>query len=213
MLTPRTYVDQVIAAGGLPLLLPPQIQQVDAIDRVVDMVDAVMLVGGEDLCARWSGRSETPDEHERHSDERDQFEISLAQAIWAADKPLLGICRGAQVLNVSRGGTLIEDLPSAGASDVHLLTRGTFNPHPVTYDERFLARGLYDPDGAVPSHHHQAIDVLGEGLVITGRAEDDVIEAVEGIDRRFVVGVQWHPEEGKDARLFEALVAAGRETS
>ncbi|MFW0153998.1 gamma-glutamyl-gamma-aminobutyrate hydrolase family protein [Mycobacterium sp. smrl_JER01] len=213
VLTPRTYVDKISDAGGVPILLPPQISDVGAIQTVVDLVDALVLIGGEDVCGTWSGREESEESHADHSHERDRFEVALIQAAWKADLPVLGVCRGLQVLNVSRGGTLIEDLPSAGASDVHRLTRGTFNEHPVVFDSEHLSRGYYDPSAPVLSHHHQAIDVLGDGLVVVGRAEDEVIEAVEGVDRRFMIGVQWHPEEGIDGRLFRALVEAARERS
>ncbi|GAA1652966.1 hypothetical protein MMUR_29110 [Mycolicibacterium murale] len=203
-------MEKVVAAGGVPLLIPPQVYGLDAVAAVIDGLDALVLIGGEDVCGTWSGRAESDAAHQTHSVERDEVEIALAREAWNYDLPMLGICRGLQVMNVSRGGTLIEDLPSAGASSVHRLTQGTFHSHPVTYDPQYLAKGYFDPDAHVPSHHHQAIDVLGDGLTVVGRADDDVIEAVEAAGKRFVVGVQWHPEEALDNRLFDALVAAAR---
>lgn len=210
VLTPRGYVEKVVAAGGVPLLIPPQVFGLGAVAAVVDGLDALILIGGEDVCGTWSGRSESDEAHLTHSVERDEVEVALAREAWEADLPMLGICRGLQVLNVSRGGTLIEDLPSAGASSVHRLTQGTFHSHPVSYDPQYLEKGYFDPDAQVPSHHHQAIDAVGDGLIVVGRAEDDVIEAVEAAGKRFIVGVQWHPEEAPDNRLFDALVAAAQ---
>lgn len=208
LLTPRTYVDKVVAAGGVPLLLPPQLADQKEVGRLVTILDALVLIGGEDVCGIWSSREETVEDHAHHNIERDTFEVALAQAAWAADLPMLGVCRGAQVLNVSRGGTLIEDLVTAGASDIHRKTRGLFHEHSVSYSDSIPLRGAYDPSALVPSHHHQAVDVLGQGLTVVGVAEDGVIEAVEAPDRHFIVGVQWHPEESSQDLLFPALVDA-----
>lgn len=213
LLTPRTYVDKVVTAGGLPLLLPPQLADLGEVERVISLLDALVLIGGEDMCGTWSAREETPEDHAHHNVERDTFEVAMAQAAWAVDLPLLGVCRGAQVLNVSRGGTLIDDLVAAGASDIHRKTRGVFHEHSVAYDVTQVRRGAYDPAVLVPSHHHQAIDTLGDGLNVVGVAEDGVIEAVEAVDRLFVIGVQWHPEESTSDLLFPALVGAARTRS
>ena len=210
ILTPRAYVDRVVAAGGVPLLLPPQLAQQGEVDRIISMLDALVLIGGEDVCGTWSARDETPEDHVHHNVERDAFEVAMAQAAWAADLPLLAICRGSQVLNVSRGGTLIEDLVAAGASEIHRKTQGVFHEHSVAYDADQTLRGSYDTSALVPSHHHQAIDALGDGLNVVGVAEDGVIEAVEAVDRHFVVGVQWHPEESNRDLLFPALVEAAQ---
>lgn len=208
VLTPRSYVDCLLGAGGVPLLLPPIGPEAGVVDALLDRVDAIVLVGGEDVCGTWSGRTETDEQHAPHSDERDAFEIAIAQSAWERDMPLLGICRGSQVLNVALGGTLIEDLPTAGASREHLLDRGTFNDHKVEIEPGSLGARLYGLEADVPSHHHQAIDSVGEGLLVTGRAPDGVVEIVEAADRTFTLGVQWHPEEGEDMVLFEALVEA-----
>lgn len=210
LLTPRTYVDKVVAAGGLPLLLPPQLAEQGEVDRIISLLDALVLIGGEDMCGTWSAREETPEDHAHHNVERDTFEVAMAQAAWAVDLPLLGVCRGAQVLNVSRGGTLVHDLVAAGASDIHRKMLGVFHEHSVAFDANQERRGAYDFTALVPSHHHQAIDALGDGLIVVGVAEDGVIEAVEAVGRHFVVGVQWHPEESTSDLLFPALVDAAR---
>ena len=207
-LTPRTYLNCVVRSGGIPLLLPNVVPQEDAIDALLCRVDGVVLIGGEDMCGVWSGREEAESQHASHCDERDSFEVTLARRAWERDVPLLGICRGAQVLNVSRGGTLIEDLPMAGASREHLTERGTFNLHEVDLSGGSLAERMYGTTARVPSHHHQAVDRVGEGLMVTGRARDEVVEVIEGSERRFAMGVQWHPEEGADMILFEELVKA-----
>ena len=207
VLTPRTYVDAVLAAGGAPLLLPC-IAPEHVVDRYLDLLDAVMLIGGEDICGIHSGREESVEVHAAHSDVRDAFELALARGAWERDLPVLGICRGAQLLNVARGGTIIEDLPGAGASRDHLVERGVFNDHQVALLDGTLGASLLGSSTAVPSHHRQAVDRLGEGLLVSGRAEDGVVEAIEAEERRFVLGVQWHPEEGDDPTLFEALVEA-----
>jgi putative glutamine amidotransferase len=206
MLTPKTYVDCVLRAGGVPVLLACTPDSPELIDEVVERVDAIVLVGGEDVCGVRSAREESEDAHAAHNDERDAFEIALARRAWDVDLPLLGICRGAQVLNVSRGGTLIEDLATSGASAEHLIERGTFNPHAVEFTPGSAAGRLFGSSSVVPSHHHQAIDQVGDDLTVTGRAGDEVVETVEGDSRRFTLGVQWHPEEGQDMTVFEALV-------
>lgn len=206
MLTPRPYVDCVAGAGAIPLLLACTADSHEMIDGMLARVDAVVLVGGEDVCGVFSGREEDERTHAAHSDERDAFELAVARRAWELDLPILGICRGAQVLNVSRGGTLHEDLPAIGASSEHLIERGTFNPHAVQFAGGSTAERLFGSASVVPSHHHQAIDRVGDGLTVTGRAGDDVVETVEGTSRRFAMGVQWHPEEGEDMTIFEALV-------
>jgi gamma-glutamyl-gamma-aminobutyrate hydrolase PuuD len=207
-LTPRTYIDCVARAGGLPVQLPNAEIGLQHIDALLDRLDAVVLVGGEDMCGGWSGREEDPEQHAAHCELRDRFEVELARRAWQRDLPILGICRGAQALNVSRGGTLVEDLPTAGASSEHLIERGVFNSHEVRFERGTRIEVLYGTSAHVPSHHHQAIDRVGEGLRVTGRARDGVIEAVEGSDQRFALGVQWHPEEDEDIVLFDALVQA-----
>ena len=209
-LTPANYVRCLHHAGGAAVLLPSLSLGDVSVDILLDRVDALVLVGGEDICGVRSGRSESEETHREHCDERDAFEIELAQRAWERDLPTLGICRGAQILNVALGGTVVEDVFSAGADRYHRLQRGQFNDHVVNLDEGSLGSKLYGPTATVPSHHHQAVEVVAEDLVVTGRAPDGVIEVIEGPGRRFVIGVQWHPEEGEALALFEGLVEAAR---
>ena len=143
--------------------------------------------------------------------ERDAFELALATRALERDLPLLGICRGMQVLNVARGGTLLQHLPDVVHHDDHRRVAGTFagNDHdvrlaPGSLAERAAGRALHP----TKSHHHQGVDVLGEGLTVTGwGARDELPEAVEDPGKRFVLGVQWHPEADEESRVIAALVA------
>jgi gamma-glutamyl-gamma-aminobutyrate hydrolase PuuD len=177
---------------------------------VLDRLDGLLVIGGDDLCGEVSGRAEEPDEHlhQRHNPVRDAFEISAVRHAWETDMPVLAICRGIQVLNVALGGSVIRDLFSAGYSQDHRIKRGVFNDHRVTFEPGSRMAELYGDEAHVPSHHHQAIERLAEGLVVSGVSDDRVIEAVEAPDHRFTLGVQWHPEEAEDSVLFDALVEA-----
>ena len=211
-LTPRTYIDQVIRAGAVPVLLPAATSDESVIVELVASIDALVLIGGEDVCGVFTETAEDDGAHATHSSERDQFEIALAQQAWKSGTPILAICRGAQVLNVSRGGTLIADLPTAGFSDQHRPTPGTFHNHDVVLTDGSRVAHLYGPTASVPSHHHQAVDTPGSDLHVTARADDGVIEAIEAIDAdRFAVGVQWHPEEADNLVLFTELVQQARQ--
>jgi putative glutamine amidotransferase len=207
----------VAAAGGVPVLLPP----VAGIAAAVDRLDALVLTGGGDIDPAAYGAARHP-RTGRVSAERDQSELDLLAAALTAGLPVLGICRGLQLLNIARGGTLHQHLadlrPPADASAMdpaHAPRPGTFHSHPVRVATGSMLAGILSADQAfaVPTAHHQAIDRLGEGLTATAWAADGVIEAVElagGEHHPFVLAVQWHPEESDDPRLFQALVAAAR---
>ncbi|WP_308207921.1 gamma-glutamyl-gamma-aminobutyrate hydrolase family protein [Actinomadura madurae] len=144
--------------------------------------------------------------------QRDRFELALARAVVQADLPFLAICRGMQVLNVARGGTLIQHLPEAVGHKGHAPETGIVGSHPVQISATSLVGKILGDAAEVPAYHHQAVGRLGKGLSAVAWAEDQVVEAVELQGHRFGLAVQWHPEEGDDRRLFEALVAeaAGR---
>ena len=203
----HNYVDAIQRAGGVALMLPPDARVTADPDPVLDLVDALLLAGGVDMDPATYDAERDP-ATERPSRERDDFEIALTMRALERDLPFLGICRGMQVLNVARGGTLLQDLPpSAG----HRRVLGSFDgaDHDVRLEPGSLAaRAAGRADGhAVKSHHHQAIDRVGEGLVVTGWArDDDLPEALEDPERRFALGVQWHPEADEASRLIATLV-------
>jgi putative glutamine amidotransferase len=210
VLLPLAYAEQVAAAGGMPVLLPP----LPGVPATVDRLDALMLSGGGDLDPASYGAPPEP-ETSRVYPERDRAELDLLTAALAARLPVLAICRGLQILNVARGGTLQQHLPDSGG---HRAAPGTYGTHPVRVAPGSRLAGLLGPpdgDGAlwldVPTAHHQAIGRLGAGLVATAWATDGTIEAVETADgEETLIAVQWHPEQGTDPRLFRALVDAAR---
>jgi putative glutamine amidotransferase len=209
-LLPLNYAEQVTAAGGVPVLLPP----VPGIAAATGRLDGLILTGGGDIDPAAYGAAPHP-RTGRVSVERDRAELDLLAAALAAGLPVLGICRGLQLLNVAQGGTLHQHLADLGpATDpAHIPQPGAFGSHPVRVAAGSRLAGILGSDRplAVPVAHHQAIDRLGAGLTATAWAADGIIEAVElagGDHHPFVLAVQWHPEASDDPRLFEALVAA-----
>lgn len=214
----RSYVDAVQSAGGIALMLPPDPEAEAAPDDVLDVLDGLILAGGADIDSTTYG--EAAHEMTRGTrPERDRFELALARRALERDIPLLGICRGMQLLNVARGGTLIQHLPDDVGHEDHRRVPGSFDgaDHDVRLAEGSLAaRAAGEVDHATKSHHHQGIAQLGEGLVETGWSTlDELPEAIEDPQVRFALGVQWHPEADPTSRLIAALVeeAAGRRAS
>lgn len=213
-LLPREYAGAVQRAGGIALLLPPDPSAAEHPDELLDLLDALVLAGGSDVDPAAYGA-------ERHpattgtSPERDAFEIALARRAIERDMPFLGICRGMQVLNVARGGTLLQHLPESHGHEDHRRTPGSFDgaDHQVRLAAASLAaRAAGEESHRTLSHHHQGVDAVGEGLVVTGHSElDDLPEAIELPDARFVLGVQWHPEADETSRLIAALVDDARD--
>jgi putative glutamine amidotransferase len=208
-LIPQNYADSVATAGGVPVLLPP----VPGIEAAVSRLDGLIISGGPDIEPVRYGQQAGP-QTTIVRPERDEAEIAVFRAALAARTPVLGICRGAQLMNVALGGTLIQHLPDAVGHDGHSPTPGTMAEHKVTVaaadsgsSGSRLAGILGEGAHVVPTHHHQGIDKLGAGLVATAWAEDGTVEAVE-LDGVFALGVQWHPESGENPALFRALVAA-----
>jgi putative glutamine amidotransferase len=194
-----TYLLAIERAGGLPVVLPPV---VDDVEVMLDRLDAVCLSGGPDLDP---AAYDAPDRHAELGPTEpslDAFELALARAALERGTPLLGICRGAQALNVACGGTLHQHIPGHRQSDP-----GATATHEVEILAGTRLAGVLGPGAlAVNSFHHQAVDRLGHGLRISARAADGTVEAIEGLG--FVLGVQWHAETLPDGRLFEALVGA-----
>jgi putative glutamine amidotransferase len=209
-LLPRGYADAVQAAGGVALLLPPDDVAAEHPGDLLDRLDGLMLAGGRDLDPLTYGARPEP-ETDEPSPERDRFELALASAALDRDMPLLGVCRGMQMLNVACGGTLTQDLGKS-LSARHRHTPGVFADHEVELDPGSLAtRAVGAERISVRSHHHQAVDELGEGLLASGRSpEDGLVEAIELPGRRFALGVLWHPEEDVASTVIGALVDAAR---
>ena len=192
-------------AGGVPVLLPPQEH---GAGEVIDRLDALVLTGGSDITPQRYRRQPHP--HTKIVRPwRDDWELRLLERALAAGLPVLGVCRGAQLLNVALGGTLDQHIPDALGHQGHCPAPGVFGKTRVALRSGSALAGLLGPEVKVDCYHHQALDEVAAGLEVTGRSDDGTVEAVELPGRRFVLGVQWHPEEnGEDLRLFEALVAA-----
>jgi gamma-glutamyl-gamma-aminobutyrate hydrolase PuuD len=203
---PLAYVQQVEAAGGRALLVPPS---EDGIEETLDVLDGVLFSGGSDIEPREYGQN-AHTETTGTRPERDRAELALLRAALDRDMPVLAVCRGSQVLNVARGGDLVQHLPEVVGDEKHKHTPGVFADHEVTIEAETRLGGLLGERAPVKSHHHQGFGRVGEGLVETAWAEDGTLEAVEDPAKRFAVGVLWHPEEGEDAALFEALVDEAR---
>jgi putative glutamine amidotransferase len=211
VMAPRSYASAVQAAGGIALVLPPDPAAAESPDRFLDRVDGLLLAGGADVDPA-SYRAQRHPQTTETWPERDRFEIALARRALDRDMPVLGICRGMQILNVACGGTLDQHLPDTIGREDHRRTPGVFGEHEVRLEPGSLAARAAGAERiAVKSHHHQGIDRLGEGLVASGWSQDDeVTEAFELPERRFALAALWHPEEDRDSRLIGALVDAAR---
>ena len=209
-LVPDSYVSAVQAAGGLAVILPVD---PEAPPRLVEGLDGLLLIGGADVDPGSYG-AERESETEKTSPERDAFEITMVRHALERGIPFLGICRGMQILNVALGGTLRQDLAGPGRPNIHRRRLGGFDDteNHVELAERSLA-ALAAGEGVhiAHCHHHQAVDRIGEGLVVTGRAaEDGVPEALEAADGGWVLGVQWHPEARDESSILTSFVEASR---
>lgn len=197
---PRTYVDVVAAAGGNPVLLPP----LGFAD--VSFLDGLVIAGGADVDPARYGEPSHPKTLGLRPD-RDETEFALVENALAAGLPLLGVCRGMQVLNVVLGGTLTQHVPDVTGTSGHQPVLGRFGRTEVEMVPGSMIADILGGMATVSCSHHQAIDQLGDGLTITAKSADGVAEAVELPGADFVLGVQWHPEQDADVRLFKALVA------
>ncbi len=207
------YLRGIEAAGGLPVVMPPLDEE--AIEPLLDRLDGICLSGGPDLDPEGYGAKPHPMLGQTEPD-LDRFELAAARRADAREMPILAICRGTQALNVVRGGALHQHLPDISAEIAHRQhAPGNQASHPVDIDPGSkLAEALGDSDIDVNSFHHQAIDRLGDGLVVVARAPDGTIEAVEDPTRPFLIGVQWHAEtlvhRPYEAALFRRFVEACR---
>lgn len=205
-LLPQTYVNAVAGAGGVPVLLPPIPDVEDAADRL----DGLIISGGPDVEPDRYGQERGPHVTLTRPD-RDAAELALFQRAVERGLPVLGVCRGMQLMNVALGGTLIQHLPDVVGHDGHSPVLNGMGEHKVRIGDSGALADILPPGMLiVPTHHHQGIDRLADGLVPTAWAEDGMIEAVE-LDsgtHPFAVGVQWHPEASTEHALFRALVQA-----
>jgi putative glutamine amidotransferase len=212
-LLPLSYVEAVQRAGGLAVMLPPDDRLVADPGPTLDLIDGLMLAGGADI-------DPSSYEHEAHAEtagtvpRRDAFEIALVREAIARDMPVLGICRGMQLINVAGGGTLLQHLPERYGHHEHRRVLGSFDgaDHDVLLSEGSVAaRAAGELSHATKSHHHQGVDRLGDGLIVSGVSTlDDLPEAIERAGSRFVLGVQWHPEADPQSTVIEAFVDATR---
>jgi putative glutamine amidotransferase len=212
-LTPFAYVEAVQAAGGIAALIPPDRELVEDPDLILDRVDGLMLSGGGDIDPSAYGAASHP-ETAGTVPARDEIELALMRGAWDRDMPVLGICRGMQLINVARGGSLHQHLPDLLGHGEHRRVLGSFDgsEHDVDLDaESLAARAVGEQLHVTKSHHHQGVDAIGEGLVVTGRsALDDLPEAIEAPERTYVLGVQWHPEADPGSAVVESLVEEAR---
>ena len=209
---PKVYFEAVNRAGGIAVLLPPQPVDANVAARVLDGLDGLIITGGKDVDPARYGQEPHPATDEPRRD-RDAWEDALLTAAIERELPFLGICRGAQVLNVALGGTLHQHLPDVLGTTRYNAGGGTFTENTVAVEaSTWLAAVLSGTDSlAIKSYHHQAIDVLADGLVVSARSDDGTVQAVELEAVPFGLAVQWHPEENPDdIRLFEGLVEAAR---
>ena len=203
---PLAYVQQVEAAGGRAVIVPPSDE---AVDETLDALDGILFSGGSDIDPGAYGHDPHPETNGVRP-ERDRGELALLTAALDRDMPVLAVCRGSQVLNVARGGDLVQHLPEVVGDEKHKHTPGVFADHHVDVKAGTRLGSLLGEHTPVKSHHHQGFGRVGEGLVEAAWAEDGTLEALEDPAKRFAVGVLWHPEEGEDAALFRALVDEAR---
>jgi putative glutamine amidotransferase len=206
-LSPRAYSLAAQRAGGIALILPPDDVVAESPDELLEMIDALILAGGSDIDPASYGAKPHPETRGTRP-ERDRFELALGTRALERDMPVLGICRGMQMLNVIQGGTLNQHLPSL---ELHRHTPGVFTDHRVRIEPGSLAERVVGAElTEVKSAHHQGLELIGDGVTASGYADDGVVEAIELPERSFAVGVLWHPEEDERSRVVGALVEEAR---
>jgi putative glutamine amidotransferase len=209
IISPARYVQAVQRAGGRAVLLPPNSEDAKDPGGVLELLDALVVTGGAgDLDPTLYGDERHP-ETGPVQEERDAYELALVRGALEREMPILGICRGMQILNVAYGGTIEQHLPDVLGHEEHRHTPGTFADHEVCLvPDSLAARAAGSERTPAKSHHHQGIKEVGDGLQVTGWAvEDDAVEALEDPSCSFVLGVLWHPEEDENSQLIMALVS------
>jgi putative glutamine amidotransferase len=213
-MVPLTYVRAIARAGGRPLLIAPTPADLAEPDELLDMLDGVLVTGGADVDPAAYGERPHAETAAAAAD-RDAFELLLVREAAERDLPCLGICRGMQVVNVAYGGSLEQHLADRLERDIHRGDGGDFADHRVAVEpESLAALAAGATDVAVKSYHHQGVARVGEGLRVTARAAPDgTVEALEDDQRRFMLGVLWHPEEDEADRLVGAFVRECRQAA
>jgi gamma-glutamyl-gamma-aminobutyrate hydrolase PuuD len=207
VVSPVSYTRAVERAGGTPVILPPV--PASSVPVLIAGLNGLLLAGGRDVDP--SLYDEPPHQQTDLPDHRrDRFELILTRAAIDADLPFLGICRGMHILNVARGGTLIQHLPDRLGNESHRPDPVKMTTHNVQVSATSKLGRLIGESAVVPAAHHQAIGRLGTGLSPVAWTPDQVVEAIELPGHRFGLGVQWNPEDGDDPRLFEALVTVAK---
>lgn len=205
-IVPLAYVRAVEHAGGRPLVVPPS---EDGLDETLEALDGIIFSGGGDLDPELYG-AERHAETDEPRKARDAAEMRLLGAALERDMPVLAVCRGSQLLNVARGGDLVQHLPEEVGHERHRHKPGAFSDHGVQLAPDSRLGELLGKHAPVKSHHHQGYGRIGDGLREVAWADDGVVEGLEDPEKRFALGVLWHPEEGEDFALFEALVNEAR---
>lgn len=214
VLLPSNYVEAIQAAGATALLLPPDPAVVKDPLQLLDLVDGLLLAGGADIDPSFYGQE--PEEGlEATVPERDAFEIALAAAAMERNQPVLGICRGLQIINVAKGGTLHQDILGRVGHEGHRASIGSFDgaDHDVELEEGSLAaRAVGATTSTTKSHHHQSVDKVGEGLTVTGHyPPDGTCEAIELVANDFTLGIQWHAEATPGDKVIATFVEAAKQ--
>jgi putative glutamine amidotransferase len=207
VVSPVSYTRTIERAGGTPVVLPPV--PASSIPGLIARIDGLVVAGGRDvdpsLYEQTAHEQTDPPDHRR-----DRFELLMTRAAIDADLPLLAIGRGMQILNVARGGSLTQHLPDRLGNETHKPDPVKMTTHDVQLSETSKLGRVLGASAVVPVAHHQAVDSIGRGLLTVAWTPDQVVEATELQGHRFCIGVQWHPEEGDDMRIFEALVTAAK---
>lgn len=209
-LVATNYLEAVVGAGARPMIMYPEPGLAQEPGAALDSADGLLLLGGPDVDpARYGAERGPHTEPPVHL--RDEVEVALVEEATRRDLPTLGICRGMQLINVARGGTLEQHLPDRLGNDEHRRTTGTFDGNEHAIEIAGGSRAAFSVGGektSVHSHHHQAVDQVGKGLFVSGRSPDGVPESIEDPGMRFLLGVQWHPEADGDSSVVASLVEA-----
>ena len=207
VLLPLSYSRAIHGAGGMMAMLPPDRVAEDDPDELLDRIDALVLGGGADIDPETQGVEAHP-ETVGFNPDRDRFEVALARRAHERGTPLLGVCRGMQIINVAFGGSLDQHIPDRLGHEIHRPMPGAWAEHDIRIEPGSLAASAVGTESlTVKSHHHQGVDRIADGFTASAWATDDEsVEAIESADGHFALGVLWHPEEDTTDRLIPTLI-------